>query len=238
MLRIAICDDADQDRERACRMAEAYFKERGREIAISVFTEAGKLLEEAFNYDLYLLDVIMPDMTGLQAAERLNQMRKEPVIVFITSSLEAAVDGYRVCAAGFLLKPVEEQNFMETMERVETRYLASEAAVVEVIHNRVAVPLFLDRIVYLESRLHQVIVNLTDGESLTLSMKLQELQGKLEEKDDRRRFLRCHQSYLVNLQQVREMGSDCFITLDGRKVPISRTNYRASKNLYYHYLLK
>ena len=126
MLSIAICDDAKEDRDKSCQLIKEYFKEQDREVDVSVFEEAEALLSDGRDYDLYLLDVIMPDMSGMQAAERLLKRRRRPVIVFITSSLESAVDGYRVNAAGFLLKPIEESNFRETLTRVEAQYLAPE----------------------------------------------------------------------------------------------------------------
>jgi len=238
MLSIAICDDAKEDRDKSCQLIKEYFKKREREVDVSVFEEAEALLSDGRDYDLYLLDVIMPDMSGMQAAERLLKRRRRPVIVFITSSLESAVDGYRVNAAGFLLKPIEESNFRETITRVEAQYLAPEEPAIEVLHNRVPVALPLKRIAYLESRLHQVSVVLDDGEMLTVHQKLQELQEKLESLDGQSRFLRCHQSYLINLSQVSRMEADCFVTLNGRQIPISRNNYKQSKHMYYHYLLK
>lgn len=238
MLRIAICDDAKEDREESCRLIREYFQTRDREVSVSVFEEAEPMLDDGQDYDLYLLDVIMPDMTGMQAAERLLTRNRPPVIVFITSSLESAVDGYRVNAAGFLLKPIEKANFIETMARVERQYLAPETASIEVLHNRVPVTLPLDRIAYLESRLHQVTVVLSDGEMLTVHQKLQELQDRLELLDQRGRFLRCHQSYLINLQHVSRMEADCFVTISGKQIPISRNNYKQSKHMYYHYVLK
>ena len=238
MLSIAICDDAKEDRDKSCQLIKEYFKKREREVDVSVFEEAEALLSDGRDYDLYLLDVIMPDMSGMQAAERLLKRRRRPVIVFITSSLESAVDGYRVNAAGFLLKPIEESNFRETITRVEAQYLAPEEPAIEVLHNRVPVALPLKRIAYLESRLHQVSVVLDDGEMLTVHQKLQELQEKLESLDGQSRFLRCHQSYLINLSQVSRMEADCFVTLNGRQIPMSRNNYKQSKHMYYHYLLK
>lgn len=238
MLSIAICDDAKEDRDKSCQLIKEYFKKREREVDVSVFEEAETLLSDGRDYDLYLLDVIMPDMSGMQAAERLLKRRRRPVIVFITSSLESAVDGYRVNAAGFLLKPIEESNFRETITRVEAQYLSPEEPAIEVLHNRVPVTLPLKRITYLESRLHQVNVVLDDGEMLTVHQKLQELQEKLESLDGQSRFLRCHQSYLINLSQVSRMEADCFVTLNGRQIPISRNNYKQSKHMYYHYLLK
>ena len=51
-------------------------------------------------------------------------------------------------------------------------------------------------------------------------------------------FLRCHQSYLVNLDYVDKLEDSCFYMRDGQMIPISRNFYKLSKNAYYHYRLK
>lgn len=235
MLRIAVCDDTWEDCQRVRTCTEAYFRQRHMEAVCDVYQEAEELLKQEKRYDLYLLDVMMPGMTGLEAAEKLHRKSGATVIIFITSSLEAAVEGYRVNAAGFLLKPVQEEAFQETMTRVLEQRLQVRAAVISVIHNRVPLTLRLSKVISFENRLHRVYVNLSDGEVLTLNQKIGELQEKLKPYEQ---FLRCHQSYIVNLNQVERMEAGAFMMMDGQMVPVSRNFYKESKNAYYHHLLK
>ena len=176
---------------------------------------------------------MMPGITGIETAARLGNGRR--AVVFITSSLEAAVDGYSVNAAGFILKPVERKNFQATMERVARQRLGEEEASISVVHNRVPLKLKLERIAWFENRLHRVFVTLTDGEVISIHQKLTELQEELGEYPG---FLRCHQSYLVNLEQVERLEDSCFHMKDGQVIPISRNFYKQSKNAYYHHRLK
>ena len=103
------------------------------------------------------------------------------------------------------------------------------------VHNRVPLKLKLERIAWFENRLHRVFVTLTDGEVISIHQKLTELQEELGEYP---RFLRCHQSYLVNLEQVERLEDSCFHMKDGQVIPISRNFYKQSKNAYYHHRLK
>lgn len=202
---------------------------------IDTYAAGRELLESGRKYDLYLLDVLMPGMSGIDAAQALAEDKDHPVVVFITSSLESAVEGYRVEAAGFILKPVEEESFWSTMERVVRRRLGVKKAVLSLVHNRVNVELPLERLAWFENRLHRVFVKLTDGEVLSVNQKLSELQLVLEPHSQ---FLRCHQSYLVNLDYVDKLEDSCFYMRDGQMIPISRNFYKQSKNAYYHYRLK
>lgn len=235
MYNVAICDDTEEERLQAAEYAGRFFEREGIEVHIDTYAAGRELLESGRKYDLYLLDVLMPGMSGIDAAQALAEDKDHPVVVFITSSLESAVEGYRVEAAGFILKPVEEENFWSTMERVVRRRLGVKKAVLSLVHNRVNVELPLERLAWFENRLHRVFVKLTDGEVLSVNQKLSELQLVLEPHSQ---FLRCHQSYLVNLDYVDKLEDSCFYMRDGQMIPISRNFYKQSKNAYYHYRLK
>ena len=233
MLKIAVCDDTKEECALIVEYTSAFFTEQGREVHIDIYGNGTQLLESGTQYDLYLLDVMMPGITGIETAARLGNGCR--AVVFITSSLEAAVDGYSVNAAGFILKPVERKSFWATMERVVKQRLGEEDACISVVHNRVPLKLKLERIAWFENRLHRVFVTLTDGEVISIHQKLTELQEELGEYPG---CLRCHQSYLVNLEQVERLEDSCFHMKDGQVIPISRNFYKQSKNAYYHHRLK
>lgn len=232
LLQIAVCDDTKEECEMVAKYASAFFSDRDVAVHIDSYAGGFELLDSGREYDVYLLDVLMPGLTGIDTAARLGG---DPVVVLITSSLEAAVDGYSVNAAGFVLKPVERKNFEATMERVVRQRLGIRDAYINVVHNRVPVRLNLERIAWFENRLHRVYVTLTDGDTLAIHHNLAKLQEELEEHSE---FLRCHQSYLVNLNQVERLRDSCFQMKDGQMIPISRNFYKQSKNAYYHHRLK
>lgn len=235
MLEIAICDDTEEERREVAAQAGRFFAERGMEVRLHTYGDMAELLASGREYDLYLLDVLMPGITGIEGAARLNRQVERPVVVLITSSLEAAVDGYSVNAAGFVLKPVSQENLDATLERVLARELGDRQACLTVTHNRVEVRLKLDKVVFFENRLHRVYVNLDDGEVLTIGHKLSVLQ---EELGIYPRFLRCHQSYIVNLDFVESLDESSFHMAGGQIVPVSRNFYKQSKRAYYSHRLK
>ena len=215
MLRIAVCDDTREECDFIVEYASVFFEGRQMAVHIDTYEKGSELIEAGQEYDLYLLDVLMPGLTGIETAARLG--KGNHAVVFITSSLEAAVDGYSVNAAGFILKPVERNHFEATMERVVNQYLGEREACISVIHNRVPVHLKLERIAWFENRLHRVFVTLTSGETLAIGQKLSELQEELKEHPQ---FLRCHQSYVVNLEQVERLEDSCFHMREGQLIPI------------------
>lgn len=235
MLKIAVCDDTAEEREEVAGFAGAFFEDRRIPAHIDTYETGDQLLVTEKDYDICLLDVIMPGTGGIETAERLGRQKKRPAVIFITSSLESAVDGYRVEAAGFILKPVREENFRDTMGRVLERHVKCESPAITVVHNRVPIEVKLERVLLFENKLHRVYVTLEDGQMFTIHQKLSELQPLL---DAHSRFLRCHQSYIVNLDYVEKLEDSCFFMAGGKLIPISRNFYKQSKNAYYHYRLK
>ena len=235
MLRIAICDDSREDRKRILDFVRDYYKTHDMDVQIDDFESAGKLLFAEDTYDIYLLDVIMPDMTGIETAKKLLKKKEAPVIIFITSSLESAVDGYRVNASGFVLKPLVERDFEETLKRVMEQNFKSREASISIVHNRVPMELKLSRILYFENRLHRVYIVLKSGEVLSVHQKLNEIQEELKAQTY---FIRCHQSYIVNLNHVEALENAGFVMTNGDLVPVSRNFYKECKHVFYHFQLK
>lgn len=235
MLEIAVCDDTPEENLAVSQYTADFFSKKEINTQIDRFYSAEELLKTKKLYDLYLLDVLMPGMTGIEIAEILKKTDKHPVIIFITSSLESAVEGYRVNASGFILKPVDESHFSETMERVVEQKLGLKREYISVIHDRIPMKIALNRIQYMENKLRRVSIVMSDGEVITVGQKLSQLQELLPEHDA---FLRCHQSYIVNMDYIEKIEDFCFYLKDGKIIPISRNYQKDCKNRYYHYRLK
>ena len=183
MLKIAICDDTREERELVEQYAKRYFDARKQPAEFEIFHSMQDVLDTGRACDLYLLDVLMPGKSGIQGAADLLKLYADPVIIFITSSLESAVDSYRVCASGFLLKPVGWEDFEETMDRVCRQRLSLPQASLSVMVNRVPVELSLERISHFENRLHKVYATLTDGSVVPLSQKLSAILESVAEQE-------------------------------------------------------
>ena len=210
--------------------AKRYFDARKQPAEFEIFHSMQDVLDTGRAYDLYLLDVLMPGKSGIQGAADLLKLYADPVIIFITSSLESAVDSYRVCASGFLLKPVGWEDFKETMDRVCRQRLSLPQASLSVIVNRVPVELSLERISHFENRLHKVYATLTDGSVVPLSQKLSSILESVAEQEI---FLRCHQSYWANFSHITAMEKDEFVLTGGLRVPISRSYRSAARSAFF-----
>ena len=178
--------------------------------------------------DAIFIDINMPDLNGM---EFVKSLENPPMVVFTTAYSEYAVEGFRVNAAGYLLKPFSFEEFRQTAERLQQRLEEKKAAMAaarmtdhiffKTDYKNVRVD-FKD-IVWIESMSEYIKIHLEGQVPLIILYSLR----KLEEQLPPDRFCRVHRSYIVSLSHVREAGSNSLTLTDGKTVPVS-DSYRQS----------
>lgn len=120
MIRIALCDDDPQVLDIIGHYIDAFVSDSGHEIVCDRFTDGNALLDKlegGIHYDLVFLDVVMPDLNGIQVGKEIYGRNKMTKIVFLTSSPEFAVESYGVNALDYLLKPLTDEKFNRAIMR-------------------------------------------------------------------------------------------------------------------------
>ena len=118
MLRIAICDDDRSDRERICEFVSEYLKGKEIRAEVKVFDHPDKLIQECETYrpQIYLLDIVMPMVTGIQAARELRWNQPDAQIIFATSESSYALESFDVNPINYILKPVAKDKLFSTLD--------------------------------------------------------------------------------------------------------------------------
>lgn len=225
MLRAMIVDDEQPAREELVELLKEVEN-------LTIVGECSNALEaiqaiHRLQPDVVFLDIQMPRISGLEMAAMLDPITM-PHIVFTTAYDEYAIKAFEQHAFDYLLKPVDYQRLLKTIERlknsndvknnIQTTMNIALKHIPCYGHNRIFL-LRLDEVEYLSSELsgvHVVGVNQSGYTQLTLKI--------LEEKTP---YIRCHRQYLVNLDQVHEIqfmdnGSAEVITRSGKHIPVSR----------------
>ena len=108
MLNIAVVDDERENRERLCGFINRYAQENNLPLVVTDFADGAQIAEPyQGGFDIIFLDIEMPMLGGMTAAERIRAVDPDVVLVFVTNLAQYAIRGYEVEAFDFVLKPVE-----------------------------------------------------------------------------------------------------------------------------------
>ncbi|RJS60893.1 LytTR family DNA-binding domain-containing protein [Bacillus sp. PK3_68] len=154
--------------------------------------------------DIIFLDVEMPRMNGMEAAKALMELKKPPLIVFATAYPQFAAEAFRYEAVDYLLKPYDEDQLKETIERIEKKILSVTEAEASKPAGKLAVE-SNGEIFYLEPK--EILYTFRDDKLTKIITKTGEFDTKIPLKDLENRlhtfhFFRIHKSYLVNLEYI------------------------------------
>lgn len=190
--------------------------------ACSSALEAREVLE-ANEVDAMFLDINMPDLSGM---EFVRTLKNPPLVVFTTAYSEYAVDGFKVDAVDYLLKPFTLSEFISSAEKLRSRLdmlraASSEApAASDFVFFKAdykIIKVEVSDIVYVEGMSEYLKIYL-DGESMPKVVLMS--FSKLLEKLPASRFVRIHRSYVVNLAKVNEVSSGMVLMSTGKSLPI------------------
>jgi DNA-binding LytR/AlgR family response regulator len=226
-MRIAICDDSQIDREIIMDLLHTYMTERSVPNTVTEYENGMNLIydiEEGYYYDIVFLDILMDQILGMDIARKLRSAGYTGNIVFLTSTAAYAVDSYEVEASGYLLKPHDYGKLCTLLNRIIDRTKIGQYQV-SVRNTIYSIP--LGEIVYVESRNNVCILHCSNGREYTIYKKLSEIETQLGDS----RFLRCHQSYLVNMSYIAKADKQFELTT-GDVVLIRQRNQKEIRSIY------
>ena len=214
-VRIAIVEDIDADRELLIRNLRRYEREKGVVFELRQFQDGEDLVTNyTADYDLILMDIRMTFMDGMTAARRVREKDGEVAIVFITNTPQYAIEGYKVGATDYILKPIAWFSFQESLGRALGR--RDEGGYITIAMRDGRTKLEVDRICYVEVQDHQLIYNTLDGRY--------EAKGTMRDAEAQlkgRHFFKCNRCYLVHLKHIDTCrGNDIFV--NGDTIQVSR----------------
>lgn len=203
MIRIAIVEDEKVYSDLIKEYLDRYLKENKDDIIgfdISVYDNAISFLE---NYkpsrcDLVFLDIMMPHIDGMRAAEKLREVDNSVIIIFITNMGDYAVRGYDVNATAFIKKPVSYAEFEAKLKRAVDEIKKRDSRVIIVHSGTKEIKLLLRDLKYIEVYGHTCTFHMTTGENIESRNTLGTLYKKLKQYD----FVMISNSYLINMRYI------------------------------------
>lgn len=231
-LRIAVVDDAEQERIRIMEEADAILSRESIPHSIELFPDGIKLLDAircGRTYDLLLLDVVMEEMDGLSLVAELRKREDHTAVVFISSNQELARKGYRVNASRYLLKPLDPEELEEALMHCYAQLKSQKEILLPTAQGQYRTS-FLN-IQFAEAFDRGTRFVLSD-EIVDTKLKFAEVEAMLPKVG----FIRCHRAYIVNAAHTRRIRQYAFEMKSGAVVPISRPRYSEVNRQFVEYL--
>ena len=232
-MKIAVCDNMPSVLEEIKLQMESL----GYTTGVDYFSDMKMLYEELENGEAYaviLMDIDWhSEKTGMDYAEELQKLSPGTQIIYMTAyAMDYVEDIFfrKSNLSGFLTKPLKAEQLQKNLEKAKRRNNKSEGKLL-IRHKGTIYALLFDEIVCLESQLHKVYIKTKDS-IYECAERLDQVQERLDE-----RFLRCHKSYIVNMNHIQELKNSEIKLINESTVPVSKKRYTQAKEDYCLFLL-
>ena len=231
-MRIAICDDEEKYRLELKTILNKLLINI--DCDIDTFSD-GNILEADFRdkpYDLVFLDIEMPEVDGITLAKKLRSLSEKVYIVFLTSHIEYALEGYEVNALRYLTKPVNIDKLKEVIKYVQDRETSARQIIIKEDGEKIVID--VNDVIYMEAMNQNVRIVTVSGEH-TIRYNI----GDFEEQLKNDGFYRIHRGYLISLAKVKKLSKGDVIMELGKdeiSLPVSRSNLKSLKDALYSYV--
>ena len=232
MFRIVLCDDSPADLM-VLRGHLEQLKEK-RPVDIISYTDGLDLLKDYKQKgfcDILVLDMRMETMGGIEVAKHIRRLDDEVPILIVTATVDYAVEGYKVGAFRYIVKPVESGDFLSAVEELLDRQQKKQASIFSFPSINGTTKLMTDHIYYLESDLRTIRVVAKEG-TFTFTGTISSLEEQLRPDG----FIRIHKSFLVNVSHIYNIFKDS-VTMDNKEVlPMSKHKRREVNQEFLSYM--
>lgn len=225
---VATCDDELQ----YCEQVEAFMTRLGDELGIETrcdkYKSGAELLNNPFHqYQIIFLDIDMKDENGIDIAEKIRESSQEIEIIFLTAFIQYAVEGYKVRAYRFLVKPIDYDDFVFQVKELLVRLHQKGEGRLTVTKEGQDYTIPIEDILYIEVMNHTLTYHCTKYD-MTVSGTMTGVEKRLKDHC----FARIHNSYAVNMRRIEKVRSQSVVLRGGTTLPLARSKKDAFRRLY------
>jgi DNA-binding LytR/AlgR family response regulator len=237
IMKIAICDDDKQELLQISRLVNEYLNCGFAEDQIKVlrFENSMELInqiEGGKHFDVFLLDIMMPNISGMELAAQIRSNDKVAKIIFLTSSPEFAVDSYSVGAFNYLLKPIQKGTLFSALEKACNDICSGLKQYIIVKTQTSLSKVFFHELICVEVIGRTSYFYQKNGVAIESNSSISKFEAALLTDNS---FIKPHRSYIVNLDYIKNLSKDGLMMTNGQVIPISRNVFKEIKQVYIDY---
>lgn len=235
-MRIAIVDDIESERKELHKRINAQLLHHTLNAQIFEYENGETFLIDAGKerFDLAFLDIYMNGINGVETAAKLRTFDQECILIFTTTSTDHALDGFRVRALHYLVKPYSDDEldnlFCEIIERLPTPEKHLDVRIVGGTAR-----LRFCEIMYAQHFRHQIHIHTSDGNTTVTRQTFRDFTAELEGDE---RFFLCNRGVIINLEYADDFNGTDFKLKNGDAISVSRDTAKSARLAFCDFLFK
>lgn len=235
MVKITIVDDNIEFLEFITKIVEQFYKLKQIEHKISVYDKAELILydiDENINSDIYILDIEMPKMSGLEIARRIRSLKNRTYIIIVTSHVKFALEGYDIRAFQFIPKILNtlENKLIDTLEALQKELMIDNSYYKISLNSHYELIPYRE-IVYIYKESKNAIIVTSQQKKIAFRETLKNIYGKLSEDY----FVFIDRAYIINVMHILKIRNSILTLKNGEEFEISRYHTVKVKNMLSKY---
>ena len=232
-LRIAVCDDEIVQQKVMQALLQKYFEENDTLAEVKFYSSGQEYLKEKkseiLNTDIFLLDIFMPELNGIDIGKELKSIGAKGKIIFITAGNDFIIEAFEIQAFSYIQKPVIYEKFSKVMNSViksfeKTRYM-------DVVVDREKQRIYLDDIEYVETLGRRLVIYRQD-EGVETYLSVKNFMDEYGEED----FLQISRYVAVSKSKIQRIVGRSLYLMNGRELSISEKYLPTTKKLHIEYI--
>ena len=232
-LRVAVCDDEIVQQKVMQALLQKFFEENDILAEVKFYSSGQEYLKEKkseiLNTDIFLLDIFMPELNGIDIGKELKNIGAKGKIIFITAGNDFITEAFEIQAFSYIQKPVVYEKFSKVMSSViksfeKTRYM-------DIVVDREKQRIYLDDVDYVETLGRRLVIYRQDkGVETYLSVK--NFMDEYGEDD----FLQISRYVAVSKSKIQRIVGRSLYLMNGRELLISEKYLPITRKLHIEYI--
>ena len=234
-LRIALCDDDKSCREEVTQLLKEYIQQNSNPFDLVSYASGTELLEDTArtgSYDVYILDILMPRMNGIELGVRLRELDPDSKIIYLTSSPDYAIQSFQAKPWEYLLKPVKPQELFPALDEALSVLTKKRDAGMLVKSAQGSIRLPFDNILYAQLNKKSIHYHLINGKLIESTAIRTGFSEAVQDMLRDNRFFMCSASIVVNLYHIQAIGNDTLTFRNGESIYLSRRANRQLRSVW------
>ena len=228
-MKIAICENEQVFSDNNKKRCQEYLEEKKINGEISIFKSGEEFLADETEFDILLLDIEMEELTGIDVKKELENRQSKTAIIFLTSHSKYMSDAFGKYVYKFLSKPLEKKDLFSAFDTITKEIICDFVIELEDDHKPY---IMAGKIIYIKAEDKYSIIK-TKDEEIVVRKTMKWWEEILSEND----FIRAHKSYIVNMSNIKKIGTDLILE-DGTNINIGRKSEKILREKYNEYLRK